>query len=253
MRINSFIIIILIFLYGCKKEKNPASASNSGNGGVVITSSNASSWYALFNVVKEVSIVSGNKSITYFSQVFFSSVPTSMFDGSTAVRVDSVKMDGIPLAFGVIGDSSYVDTTGFSSGVSHIVTCPYTYAVIGKNGIPTFSYTETGPFPQFDTSTVIPDTIHKNTGLTLSLQGIGYADNVLVTIHNIGQTVTKTFSSPLPPSAMFNSSELNLLDTSNYSSIEVNILRLDNKNVGGRPMAFSMAQNVYKYYVKVRP
>lgn len=241
-----FVFLLALGLYSCKKEDTN---SNTGSGGVNsngnnITSSNATSFYGIFMMAKFQSIISNTLSTYYAPTAYFSSSPVQYADPTTAVRVDSVKLNGVPMMF--FSDSTYIDSSGLATGFPPPVAFPYTYRVVGNHGIPSFSYTENGPFPSFTGYGSWPDTIHifSHSGISISLGGISAADYVSINLHGGSKTITHNFFPPFPASTNFSVSELSQIDTSSYSSIEIVLLKINNnKLVYGKPMAFSMGYN----------
>lgn len=233
-----------------KKENNTTAASGSGTGyGTVISSSSATSWYALFNINKFIEISNTNSSTYNMSQVNFFKTPQP-FPGMDAWMVDSVFLNGISLQFLPFQDSSYNDTTGFSLGALHALTYPYTIRVNGKGPIPSFAYTRNGPFPNYTGYSAIPDTIFRSVGFTLNTQTMSNADFIGVTINaGPGKSAYKNVSPPFPAKITFSATDLSQLDTTSYATIEVVLLKEDNLNVNGKPMLFADGLNVTKYFV----
>lgn len=236
--INRFTVLLFFmpFLFSCKKGNSPTNTSNPVNNG----------WYGIFEVGKIQTQTGIQLTTQYVSNAYFSSSPQSYGNTATAVRVDSVKVNGMPLMFSTY-DSTYNDTSGFATGIQQPIIYPYTYKIVGKNTIPSFSYTENGPFPDYNGLSAWPDTIFRSKGFSIALSGITNADNISVIIQDgSGKEVSQTFFYPIPLTTNFTASMLSQVDTSSSGFIELVIIKMDNKTMNGKPMAFNMASNFTK-------
>ncbi len=247
---NIFIkLFLVIIFFSCKKENISSSNGNtSGNGsGVTITPSTATSWNGIFNVGKFYTITGGTITTFYNVTVNLFKIPQP-FPGLSGLKIDSVKLNGIPLMFDPMSDSSYTDTSGFSSGIQPPIVYPYTYKVINtaNSYLPSFTYTENGPFPTVTGYIAWPDTIIKSVGANISLVGAVNADQITINIHGGVYQASKTLVPPYPAIVNFSQADLSSIDTSIHSSIEVVLIKIDNKKVNGKPVMFGMGLNVTK-------
>jgi len=245
-----FLLLVLLNTLGCRKEtKNQSSSTNNSGSTTTITSSNATKWYGLFSVDIFHDISQSSTQIYSTAQVSFFRLP-EQFPGTESTMVDSVVLNGIPMQFWPFQDSSYVDTAGVSNGIPRTISYPYIFKVSSKNIIiPSFTYTENGPFPDYTGHTFFPDTINRANGLTVSLSGISGTDYLLVDIITGSKEVSHTIYPPFPLVNNFTSAELLQLDTTSYGTIQVILIKNDNKNVNNKPMLFSSGCNYNKHII----
>ena len=248
-----FISISILLLASCKKSNTTTSinsTSGSNNTNTSITTSNAISWYGLLSVGKTQNYANGTmQGLVYNANAYFSSTATNYGNLTTAVIVDTVKLNGMPFMY-FSSEGLYYDTSGFSNGNPQTISYPFTFKVVGNNGIPSFTYTENGPFPSYTGYTNIPDTIYKNSGGTISLTGITNADVVSIDFNDgttaSGHEIGQQLPIPLPVNINFSPSSMSQFNVTNTAQIKITLNKMDVKNVYGKPMLFSTIYNFTK-------
>ena len=245
-------ISISILLLGACKKSSPTTSSGPGGStnNTSITSSNATSWYGLLAVGKTQNYLGSiMQSLVYNANAYFSSTATNYGNPATVVTVDSVKLNGMPFMY-FSSEALYYDTSGFFTGNAQAITYPYTFKIVGNNGIPSFTYIENGPFPSYTGYANIPDTIYKNTGVTIFLTGITNADVVSIDFNDgtsaSGHEIGQQLSTPIPASINFSASSMSQFNVTNTAQIEITLNKMDVKNVYGKPMLFSTTYNFTK-------
>src|ERR1700757_1509059 len=157
--------IILLVMISCKKSNITSNTS---------TNNTTSGYYAVLTTARFQSIYTGTLSAPLNNcSAYFSNVPVTSTNSSTAVKVNNVSLNGTIFQY---SSNNYSDTT-FSINFP-----PSTWVVNGANGIPTFTYTNNDPFPAFTGYALWPDTIYRNQNTTIQMAGVTGANLITVNI-----------------------------------------------------------------------
>lgn len=142
---------------------------------------------------------------------------------------------GVPLAL----PFNYVDTTymAAASGSRH-------WLVTGAGNVPVINYTCNDPYPTYTGYALLPDTIHLGQSNTISLQGIGGADEIEVVIF------TSAFTDKTIPgnstSVTFSAADLSTLSPANNAFVSMISYKNSYQLFGGKTYKFSTAYGVQK-------
>jgi hypothetical protein len=170
------IIIVLFIIYAfvsCKKDVSNSSNTNNGTPNYIY-STNAASYYGTLTITKSDQITSpsnSNLDTRYFFDAFFSSSPQTAYNYTTAVSVDSVLFNNVPLIF----DSSF---TKYYNNNLYVNGSLFTWHVVGKNGIHSFIFSNNS-VPVYTNYNLLPDTLDHTKSLTLHIN-ITNLDTILV-------------------------------------------------------------------------
>jgi hypothetical protein len=112
-------------------------------------------------------------------------VPKNNLDAGSYVTVSSVDLNGtaFSLANGIYSPASNQNISG-----------PLIWNVAGAGIIPSFTYTNTNAYPKYQGFYSLPDTIHKNSGLAVTLSGLANTDTAYFSITDGTHTVTQNFN-----------------------------------------------------------
>jgi hypothetical protein len=233
--------VVLALLFCCKKKSTTNSTPASGSGG-------SSGWYAILGVAKQLYLNAGVLQTTYGAVAYFSSSPTSGANPSTAVLVDTARFNGVIMQY-QSSVNEYMDTVGMSVGVTPPISYPYTFKIAGKNGIPSFTYTENYSIPTYTGYASLPDTIKKSNTLMIPLSGISGADSVLINISDGSYSAGHTASAYVPSTATtatFTAASMTQFSLTANGSIEILLIKKDNQTIGNKPMQFSVSTDLIK-------
>jgi len=233
---NILYILILLTTSACKKSnstyKPPATTPTATPVDSV--------YYILLSTSKAQTVSSGSLTNTFNSAIAcFSNSPTGYCNPSTAVKVNSVSLNGTILKF---NSSSYSDTTGY------ITLPPITWAVNGANGIPSFTYTNSNPLAAYTGYNSLPDTIFRNQNITINMTGVTNADKMSILI-NDGTATFATGNSNSTTSATFSVSSMAQLQASAAGTLYVILENDFIQTIGGKPAASSYTYQVTKTVV----
>ena len=249
----SFLICLIIFAFtSCKKTSNNTSTvNNTGSSNSTISASNATSYYGIFYTGKNQAIVGGVLQAPNYnlSGAYFSSSPVFFPDGSKVVTVDTVKANGRTLIYQSF-DNMYEDTSGYSTGGNHLpFTFPITWHVVGKNGIPSFTYLDNTPFASYTGYNAIPDTLNR-AGFTFSLSGVSNVDGIsaLMDDGSFGHYSTSVILGSNATSVTFTASDMTQLSATNAGNISITFNKKNIENVYGKAMSF---QSTYIFSKKI--
>ena len=211
-----YVISVLIFtlmIFSCKKDTKTTTTSNS-NTNSVATLYNGFLWttrtttkYPMPNIY----------SFTKGHTASFTSSPSPKADNSIYALVDSVYLNNVKMNLdGNNANLSY----GF--GMNDTCNCfPEVWKIYGNNVIPSFTYTDSLPFPNY-TDTSIPDTINRAQDLIIPTSGLSNYDTFSFSVcGNI--TFTKSFNSSTTIPVKFTSDSLLLLSPSNSNGTFIKI------------------------------
>ena len=199
-----------------------------------------SGYYIFFDVSKSQTVNSGSLTNTFNSATAsFSSVRTGYVNQSTAVKVNSLSLNGTILKFNSI---SYIDTTGTIS------LPPITWIANGANGIPSFTYTNSNTLATYTGYNSLPDTIFRNQNITINITGVANADQMDVMI-NDGTANFANGNSNATTSSTFSISSLSKLQATNTGTLYVELANYYDQTVGGKPATSSYHYQVTKTIV----
>jgi len=220
MKILILVAIVVGLLFSCKKrERLPAETNSTGGGN---NNTTATIYSGILQSQKSFEIYNNTiSSSNYYPLAYFSSSPTQYFNLSSYVDIDSVVLNSVRLKW---SNYWYTDST-------HSISYPNAiWKVYGKNGIPSFTYTNTDVMPDYSNYNEMPDSINKQTGITVPLTGIsGYSEATVIISDGSGQlghTVSKVLANG-SSSVSFTPSELINIDITSYGDYYV-ILKKDN-------------------------
>ncbi|HWY38876.1 MAG TPA: hypothetical protein VNY73_09975 [Bacteroidia bacterium] len=223
--------IIFLLTISCKKSNKTSSPGNT---------TSTTGYYAILSTGRLQSVSSGTLSAPFNNcGAYFSNVPATSTNSATAVKVNSVSLNGTIFQY---SSNNYNDTT-FS-----ISFPPSTWIVNGASGIPTFTYTNNDPMPAFTGYGSLPDTIYRNQNTTLHITGITGADLITVFVEDGTKGVTQGM--PVTASSVtFPTSSLSTLSATNYGTILVLLDKSNVQTIGGKSMNFIGAYQLNKTVV----
>lgn len=218
-------------LQSCKKTSNTSTSGGTGGSGNNNTGS-ASACDGLLIVTKSVTIIQPNivASGPDICQAYFSSTPTPVMNTATYVKVNNVSVNGASMKF---LSYNYQDTT------YSVTAPPATWVVNGLGSIPSFTYTNTDPFPTSNQAN-LPDTIYKSQPLTVQVTGVANANEVYVIIsdqsgligHAVSQKLVSGSTSVTFPATSFAS--LN----AGQVSVDIDCIKNNVQSLGGKSFNF---------------
>jgi hypothetical protein len=220
--VNKILILVLIvLLFSCKKKEQPETPSGAVNNGNN-NGSSATVFSGILQTTKTIEIYNGSiLGSTYSPLAYFSNTPTQYINMSSYVTVDSVVLNNVRLNW---NNYWYNDPTG------SISFPPSTWKVYGNNGIPTFTYTNSDPMPLYTNYNEAPDSINKQTGITILLTGISDYNEATIIISDgtglSGHTASKIIASG-STSTSFSPADLSNLNSVPYGDYYV-ILKKNN-------------------------
>ena len=236
------VIIILFVIYAfvsCKKD-----TSNSSNSGTLgnIYPANATSYYGILTITKADEITpsfSSNLGTHYFFDAFFSSSPQTVYNYTTAISVDSVLFNNVPLTYDT-NFIKYYNNNLYANGSL------FTWRVVGKNGINSFTFSNNS-VPVYSNYNLWPDTLDHTKALTLPIN-ISNLDAIFISIGDHHSIITQTLT-PGVTSVTFPASAMSqLLDS---GLIEISGNKNNIQSVYNKVMNFNFKYTFQKWvYIK---
>lgn len=239
MKTLFYLILMMLagFFLSCKKNSTSSTSSTA--------QSTSNVGYNGFLSVKGGQYLSSGtlSAMNPTGSIFFSSIPTSTTNPSTAVRVNSVSLNGVIYKF---LSYLYYDTTYTS------VSSPYMWVINGAGPIPSFTFTNTNPMPAFSGFNSLPDTIYKNSNNTIPITGVTGADTVTVIIEDFATHKAYMGVSRGSTSVTFSSSSLSSINLGNNSTIIIICTKNNVQMFGGKIFSFPVVYQLDKNNIVVK-
>ena len=235
------ILFSVLVMFSCKKKSTTSSNTNT---------TSSSDVYGLLGVEKIDTLKHGTFIGPFYSATAsFWCSPNGLQTGASTVPIDSIRLNGIPMWYS-IGDGNYYDTVTLYHPV-HVIGYPYTFKVVDDSCIPSFSYTENGPYPTYTGYSNLPDTIYKNSNLLISFAGASNYDYIGVSIDDgsnlgTGHTASKNPDPPFPSSVTIPSSAMSQFNTGNKATITFYIAKMNQKIFANKTMEFATYYTLVK-------
>lgn len=238
MKNITVIASIVLLLFSCKKEETAAPITNNTNSSGTPTNGSASSatvFNGILNSLKIISIGSTN-TIQYTinsPSAYFSSSAMQYINPSTAIQVDSVFVNNTKLQY-----SSY----SYTSSTFTIVYPPTTWQVYGKNGIPSFTYTNSDASPSYTGYNQYPDSVNKASDYTFNVSGLSGFNEAQIILsdgtNGTGHILTKTINAATT-SVTFTQSEIGGMNTTTNGIFSVMLKKNNVRYFGGKDFNFT--------------
>jgi hypothetical protein len=252
MKASAFLLtgILLVLVFpSCKKEQDntPVTTSVSCGSSSTITACPGASYYAILSHGKSGWVTGGSVSTTSdVAEAYFSSSATTWPNTSTYVLVDTVKLNAAQMKFDTL-DNSYHDTLGISSGGMGQIPYPLTWEVAGNNGIPSFTFTDNGPFPGYSGYNQLPDTIDPAQGFSFQLSGISNSGEITIMAFDGVSKFAFKINPASSGTITFSASELAGFSSGSTGLIQVSVIKHNTQNVYGKMLDFSSSYTLFKY------
>jgi|GEM_PF-5982660 len=234
-----FLFIGLIF-FSCKKKEQKDAAEMEKVVESPYTESTSKVYSgSLYSGTFTMVATDGKVSARQVLQAFFSKSVTSYVNPKLAVRINTIKYNGMNL--------NYTSDSVYGKG-SNVQLANEFWEIKGANEIPSFNYRSLGSAPGWD-SVILPDTIFCKKGFSVKFNGVANvtegsfslipclgvsSENLTRTILN-GDTV---FS--------FNADNCSVLSGCEATSIYIGITQSKVLNFYGKDFVFNKSQNFYK-------
>ncbi|MGZ3865819.1 MAG: hypothetical protein ACXVC6_10845 [Bacteroidia bacterium] len=245
-KILPFFLLCMLFISSCKKDTKKTAASS--------PAPQSSADYGLLGVQKSDTLKNGILTGPFFSaSATFYCAPNGLVNGAPSVPVDSVSLNGNSMWY---GGGTYYDTASWS--VFHNpplpINYPYTFKVVDDSCIPSFSYTENGPYPTYTGASNLPDTVHKNGDLVISLAGSSNYDFISVSIDDgsnlgTGHSTGVQPDPPFPSSVTIHASDMSNFTPGNKAILQFSVSKINKKTYSNKTMDFATSYNLIKVVV----
>ena len=235
-----FIVFGICAFVSCKKDTTKYGPPPSEN----IYPSNATSYYAIFTTQKNDFLYPPLFSIqTFYNEdAYFSSTPVVNSIFSTAITVDSVKLNGV--LFGRYpGATSYSDTNSATSKYNYM---PAIWHVVGNNGIPSFTYTNYGIMPAYTGYNLLPDTIDHTKGLTLTISNISNSNSNSITVGDSSGHGVYKYLAQGSNSITFSAAVMAQLSSTRSGYVSITCTKNNIQDVYGKAMNFQSVYSLQK-------
>jgi hypothetical protein len=242
--------IIVIEIVSCKKKDEPEPVSAADQACTSTTtiapcSANGTKFHATLSMAKsEYYDSNGNVlSSIYFPNAYFSSSLTSSENSATAIQVDTVNVNGVNLKYDS-ANSKYMDST-YSFG-STVTPLPPIYQIKGKNGFPSFSFTDNGPYPDYTGQSQLPGTIDHTQSLSITMTGLSNFSSMTVMIGDGNGNFAYKYYTVTPSIVTFTTTDLAQFTPSTNGYLSVYLSNSKYYNVYGKIVKFSSAYSLFK-------
>ena len=238
------LLLISSLIFSCKKDVKTTTPSTNAIPNSPYTTSHASvysgvfSSYSFTNIATSTSVLTASSSSAYFYNA-----PSANNMSGNMVAVYEVILNSVPMNF----DSVYMDYS--SSKPSNLQT--EVWQVNGANGIPSFNYTCANNSPDCSNFNVIPDSISKSMGFTLTINGVVNltATGFNVVISDASNSSLGQVSKPLyngNNTVTFTPAELAPLTLCNNGYISIDLENIQVLNFYGKDFKFIKSKSFSK-------
>ncbi len=247
MKKFSLLCIGLLSLIACKKTETPA-PTNAGGGGGTPTGN-----YAVFSSRKATIITNTLVSNqANFSNAYVSNTTLINDDPMVGSLLDmgNVSLNGTTFQKDAYGAQFY-----YGDSTTNTYNTPHNWIVSGSTAVPSFSYSNTTPYPIYTGYTAIADSFVIASGISIPLTNYSGADMVEVYFGTItGTSITTTIQKLTnnPTTLSFTASDLSTIGAGNTVALIINFYKNNVQVINGKNYNFRTGYEVVKTNIKFK-
>ena len=246
MKKISILCIGLLGLIACKKTETPAPT---GTGSTGTPTGNYAVFSSRQGVIITNTLVSNQSN---FSNAYVSNIPLVNDDPVVGSLLDmgAVSLNGTTFQKNAYGVQYY-----YSDSTTSTYNTPHNWIISGSSAVPSFSFSNTTPYPIYTGYTAIADSFVIASGISIPLTNYSGADMVETYFATMTNPATLTSIQKLtntPSTLNFTASDLATIGAGKTVSLVINLYKNNVQVINGKNYNFRTAYEVIKSNIKFK-